>query len=41
MSRTTVYRLIEEGKIHPVERINHKILIPRDSLVVFLTSSNE
>ena len=39
ISRTTVYRLIEEGKIHPVERINDRIFIPRDSLVIFLTSS--
>lgn len=33
ISRASVYRLIEEGKISPVERVNQKILIPRDSLI--------
>lgn len=40
ISRATVYRLIEEGKIYPVERFNKKIIIPRDSLVVFLRAAS-
>ncbi|MCS6289423.1 MAG: helix-turn-helix domain-containing protein [Nitrospira sp.] len=36
ISRASVYRLIDEGKIAPVDRINNKIVIPRASLVTLL-----
>lgn len=38
ISRASVYRLIEEGKISPVERVNQKILIPRDSLIRIIST---
>lgn len=40
LSRSRVYQLIEEGKIHPVDRCGKKILVPRDSLVSFLRASD-
>lgn len=39
LSRARIYQLIEEGKIHPVDRCGKKIVIPRDSLVSFLRAS--
>lgn len=39
LSKRRVYQLIEEGKIHPVDRCGKKIVIPRDSLVTFLRAS--
>lgn len=39
LSRPRIYQLIEEGKIHPVDRCGKKIIIPRDSLVSFLRAS--
>lgn len=41
LSRSRVYQLIEEGKIHPVDRCGKKIIIPRDSLVSFLRASED
>lgn len=38
VSRATVYRMIEEGKIYPVDKVNKQIFIPRTSLVSILSS---
>jgi excisionase family DNA binding protein len=40
LSRRRVYQLIEEGKIHPIDRCGKKMIIPRDSLVSFLRASD-
>lgn len=41
ISRATVYRMIEEGKIHPVSTVNKQIFIPRNSLVSIFSSQPE
>ncbi len=41
ISRATVYRMIEEGKIHPINKVNNQIFIPRNSLVSILRSDPE
>jgi excisionase family DNA binding protein len=41
ISRATVYRMIEEGKIYPVSKVNNQIFIPRNSLVSIFRSQPE
>lgn len=41
VSRATVYRMIEEGKIHPVDKVNNQIFIPRNSIVSILRANPE
>lgn len=41
ISKRRVYQLIEEGKIHPVDRCGKKMIIPRDSIVSFLRASEQ
>lgn len=41
VSRATVYRMIEEGKIYPVDKVNNQIFIPRTSLVSIFRSQPE
>lgn len=39
LSRARIYQLIDEGKIHPIDRCGKKIIIPRESIVSFLRAS--